>query len=122
MSVEEIKAKSILRRHKRIDSWFVSHYGMNLYRGCIHDCVYCDGRAEGYYVEGEFGKDIKVKVNAIELLRRELNPKRKRKSMPHSFIMLGGGVGKVTASIINEVLRTGTSSYYEQLLGVRSLH
>jgi DNA repair photolyase len=32
------------------------------------------------------------------------------------------GVGKVTASIINEVLRTGSSSYYEQLLGVRSLH
>ena len=30
------------------------------------------------------------------------------------------GVGKATASIIREILRTGTSSYYEQLLGVRS--
>jgi DNA repair photolyase len=93
MSIKEIKAKSILRKRKRIDSWFVSHYGMNLYRGCIHDCVYCDGRAEGYYVEGEFGKDVEVKVNSIELLRRELDPKRKRKPLPRSFIMLGGGVG-----------------------------
>jgi len=46
---------------------------MNLYRGCSHNCVYCDGRAEGYYVEGEFGSDISVKVNAFELLRRELD-------------------------------------------------
>ena len=63
MSIKEIKAKSILRKRKRIDSWFVSHYGMNLYRGCIHDCVYCDGRAEGYYVESEFGKDVEVKAS-----------------------------------------------------------
>lgn len=93
MSTKEIKAKSILRKRKRIDSWFVSHYGMNLYRGCMHDCVYCDGRAEGYYVEGEFGKDVEIKINAIDLLRRALDPKRKRKPLPRSFIMLGGGVG-----------------------------
>ncbi len=64
MSIQEIQAKSILRRHKKIDSWFVSRCGMNLYRGCLHDCVYCDGRAEKYRVEGEFGKDVEVKINA----------------------------------------------------------
>ena len=93
MTITEIKAKSILRKHKKIDSWFISHYGMNLYRGCAHNCVYCDGRSEGYYVDGEFGENISVKVNAIEILRRELNPKRKRTPLKRSYIMMGGGVG-----------------------------
>lgn len=91
--IREIKAKSLLRKHKKIDSWFVSRYGMNLYRGCLHNCAYCDGRAEGYYVEGEFGKDIDVKINAPELLQKELNPKRKRVPFKKGFIMIGGGVG-----------------------------
>jgi len=93
LTIREIEAKSILRKHKKIDSWFISYYGMNLYRGCAHNCVYCDGRAEGYYVDGEFGRDVTVKVNAIELLRRELDPKRKRVPFKRSFIMIGGGVG-----------------------------
>jgi DNA repair photolyase len=93
LTIREIEAKSILRKHKKIDSWFISCYGMNLYRGCAHNCVYCDGRAEGYYVDGEFGKDVTVKVNAIELLRRELDPQRKRVPAKRSFIMVGGGVG-----------------------------
>jgi len=93
MSVREIHAKSILRKHKRIDSWFVSRYGMNLYRGCTHNCVYCDGRAEGYYVDGEFGTDVTVKTNAVDLLRRALDPKGKRKPLKPGYIMLGGGVG-----------------------------
>jgi len=93
MTIREIEAKSILRKYKKIDSWFISRYGMNLYRGCIHNCIYCDGRSEGYYVDGEFGEDVTVKVNAIEILRRELDPKRKRTPFKRSFIMIGGGVG-----------------------------
>lgn len=93
MTIKEIKAKSILRKHKKIDSWFVSRYGMNLYRGCTHNCVYCDGRAEGYYVSGEFGEDVEVKVNAIDILTRELDPKRKRVPFKRGYIMVGGGVG-----------------------------
>jgi len=93
MIIHEIEAKSILRKHDRIDSWFISHYGMNLYRGCAHNCAYCDGRAEGYYVEGEFGETVSVKTNALAVLRRELDPRRKRTPFKRSFIMLGGGVG-----------------------------
>ncbi|MBA7510135.1 hypothetical protein ES705_02110 [subsurface metagenome] len=93
VSIKEVKVKSILRKHKKIESWFISHYGMNLYRGCTHNCVYCDGRAEGYYVDGEFGQDVVVKVNAIDILQRELSPKRKRTPFKRSFIMVGGGVG-----------------------------
>jgi DNA repair photolyase len=93
MAVNEITSKTILIKHKKIDSWFISQYGMNLYRGCTHNCVYCDGRAEGYYVEGEFGKDVSVKINAPELLNRELDPLRKRVPFKKSFVLLGGGVG-----------------------------
>ncbi len=66
---------------------------MNLYRGCTHNCVYCDGRAEGYYVEGEFGTDISVKINALEVLRRELDPRRKRTPLKPGYVLVGGGVG-----------------------------
>ena len=93
MTIKEIEAKTILRKHKRIDSWFISCYGMNFYRGCSHNCVYCDGRSEGYYVEGEFGEDVALKINAIEILRRELDPRRKRNPFKRCYIMVGGGVG-----------------------------
>ncbi len=93
MTIKEINAKSILRKQKKIDSWFISCCGMNLYRGCTHDCAYCDGRAEKYNVEGEFGTEVAVKVNAIDLLRCELDPKRKRTPLKHGFVMVGGGVG-----------------------------
>ena len=93
MIIKEIEAKSILRKNNKIDSWFISYYGMNLYRGCTHNCVYCDGRSEGYYVDGEFGKDVVVKINAIDVLRRELDPKRKRTTFKKSYVMVGGGVG-----------------------------
>ena len=93
MKVKEIQAKTILRKHKKIDSWFVSRYGMNLYRGCTHNCVYCDGRSEKYNVEGDFGCEVKVKINAIDVLKRELDPKRKKIPVRKQYIMLGGGVG-----------------------------
>ncbi|MBN2356105.1 radical SAM protein, partial [candidate division KSB1 bacterium] len=90
--ITEIEAKSILRKQKKIDSWFISRYGMNLYRGCNHNCGYCDGRAESYRVAGEFGQDIEVKRNACEILRRELDPERRRKPIDSGYILLGGGV------------------------------
>ncbi len=93
MLVKEIKAKSILRKAKKPDSWFLVNYGMNLYRGCSHNCAYCDGRSEGYYVEGEFGEEISVKINAIDILKKELDPKRKRIPLKHYFVGMVGGVG-----------------------------
>jgi DNA repair photolyase len=93
VNIKEINAKSIIRKHKKIDSWFLSRYGMNLYRGCVHNCLYCDGRAEKYNVDGEFGEDVVVKLNAIDVLKRELDSKRKRIPLKKGFIMVGGGVG-----------------------------
>lgn len=86
-AVREVRAKSITRVAGVTDTWFLARYGMNLYRGCGHDCLYCDGRAERYYVEGEFGRDVVAKVNAVDLLERELGRAREP-----GFVMLGGGV------------------------------
>lgn len=123
MTIKEIEAKSILRKRKRVDSWFISHCGMNLYRGCTHNCVYCDGRSEGYYVEGEFGKDITVKVNAIEVLSRELDPKRKRTPFKRSLIMVGGGVGDSYGPIEKkyQLTRKALHLVYEHKLPVHML-
>ncbi len=93
MTFKEVEAKSILRKRKRIDSWFVSHYSMNLYRGCSFNCAYCDGRNEKYFVQGEFDKNIIVKKNAIEILRKELTPSRRKYPLKRSYIMPCGGVG-----------------------------
>lgn len=93
MNYREIQAKSLIRGYRKIDSWFISKYGMNLYRGCFHNCVYCDGRNEKYQVNGEFGTDVDVKVNAIELLKMEMNFRRRQKFYRNGFIMIGGGVG-----------------------------
>jgi DNA repair photolyase len=94
--VNEIHAKSILRRHGGVDAWFLGGCGMNLYRGCAHDCAYCDGRAEKYRVEGHFADEVRVKSNAMELLRRELpsgEEPRGRSKRVNGFVILGGGVG-----------------------------
>jgi DNA repair photolyase len=48
---------------------------MNLYRGCEHHCIYCDSRSACYQI-ADFDGELLVKVNAIELLRRELASKR----------------------------------------------
>ena len=93
MRTHQLQAKSLIRRHRKIDSWFISKYGMNLYQGCRHNCAYCDGRDEKYGVNGIFGNDVSVKINAVELLRQEMNLKRRQKFYQNGFIMVGGGVG-----------------------------
>ena len=50
---------------------FTSDYGINLYRGCTHGCIYCDSRSKIYQMNHKF-EDIEVKENAIELLKKEL--------------------------------------------------
>lgn len=91
--IHETEAKTILLKHKRVDSWFLSIAGMNLYRGCEHNCAYCDGRSEKYQVGGEFGKDVVVKVNAPELLKKELDHTHRRVPLKPGYLMMGGGVG-----------------------------
>jgi DNA repair photolyase len=73
--IKEIQAKTMLARVKGEDAWFGLYYNMNLYRGCQHQCIYCDSRSECYQIEN-FNTEVLVKVNAAELLRKELASKR----------------------------------------------
>jgi DNA repair photolyase len=72
--VTEIQARVLLSSHPKPDPWFGIRYTMNLYRGCQHQCIYCDSRSECYRIENF--ADIQVKVNALDLLRKELPRKR----------------------------------------------
>ena len=49
--------------------------GMNIYRGCLHGCIYCDSRSRCYQFTHDF-ENIEVKENAPELLEQALRRKR----------------------------------------------
>ncbi len=74
--IKEIQAKTLLSSRSHPDSWFGCMYTMNIYRGCQHQCIYCDSRSECYQIENF--ADILVKSNAIERLEDELPRKRKK--------------------------------------------
>ncbi len=74
--IKEIKAKTLLNTIRQPDDWFGLKYNLNLYRGCQHQCIYCDSRSLCYQIENF--SDVLVKANAIELLRQELPRKRQK--------------------------------------------
>ena len=62
--------------YKKAKGILSSSNGMNLYRGCLHGCIYCDSRSDCYHMDHLF-EDIEVKENALELLDASLKKKRK---------------------------------------------
>lgn len=62
--------------YKKVKGILSSSNGMNLYRGCLHGCIYCDSRSDCYHMNHLF-EDIEVKENALELLDASLKKKRK---------------------------------------------
>lgn len=75
MKIREIEAKTILGTVRQPDPIFGLKYNLNLYRGCQHQCIYCDSRSACYQIE-DFEHEVLVKVNAPEVLERELARKR----------------------------------------------
>jgi len=74
----EVEARSVLNHvagNRMPFDWTI-----NPYRGCMHACVYCFARPTHTYLDMNAGKDfetrIVVKVNAPDVLRRELAAKR----------------------------------------------
>ncbi len=65
-----VDAKGILTGGK-------GHFGMNIYRGCTHGCIYCDSRSACYRFTHPF-EDVEVKRNAPELLERALRSMRQK--------------------------------------------
>jgi len=70
-------AKTILSDVKQPDQWFGFRYNMNLYRGCQHGCIYCDSRSECYRIDN-FDREVIVKTNAIQLLKKEISKKNEK--------------------------------------------
>lgn len=85
---EETATRSIITRNDSPDVSF--DYSINCYRGCIHGCTYCFSRPTheylGYGAGTDFERKIVAKVNAPELLRKELlKPSWKGDELVFSF-------------------------------------
>jgi len=72
MKIREITAKSILSTSQ------VSDYALNPYVGCQHACVYCYAKFMKRFTghKEEWGSFVDVKINAPELLAREVTKKK----------------------------------------------
>ncbi len=79
MTFYEVRSRSIISRVPAT-SRMSFQYTINPYRGCSHACVYCFARNTHTYLDLDAGHDfdsrIVVKVNAPELLRKELSSSR----------------------------------------------
>ena len=77
ISYQQIKCKSFL--HKISNKFLPFSWGANPYRGCEHSCPYCFARYTheylGYNKDAEFDNKIFVKMNAAEILEKELSRK-----------------------------------------------
>lgn len=75
ITFHEVRARSIVNRVPGA-SRMPFEWTVNPYRGCSHACVYCFARKTHSYLDLDTGLDfdsqIVVKVNAPELLRRQL--------------------------------------------------
>ncbi|MCM2422438.1 Rv2578c family radical SAM protein [Streptomyces sp. RKAG293] len=75
ITFHEVRARSIVNRVPGA-SQMPFDWTVNPYRGCSHACVYCFARKTHSYLDLDTGLDfdsqIIVKVNAPELLRKEL--------------------------------------------------
>ena len=74
LEVFEEEARSVLAENDSPDVGF--RFGVNPYRGCFHACAYCYARPShqylGFGAGTDFDRKIVVKVNAPEVLAREL--------------------------------------------------
>jgi DNA repair photolyase len=74
MIIKEIKAKTILSKSQIFD------YALNAYVGCQHRCLYCYAKFMKRFTghREPWGAFVDVKINAPELLARELKKKKGR--------------------------------------------
>lgn len=88
LEVYEEEAKSLVVENDSPDLGF--RFGINPYRGCQHGCAYCYARPShqylGFGAGTDFDRKIVVKVNAPEILRRDLS----RRSWKGDEIVLSG--------------------------------
>jgi len=73
MIIKEIEAKTILSKSQIYD------YALNAYVGCQHNCIYCYAKFMKRFTghREAWGEFVDVKINAPELLAREVKKKKK---------------------------------------------
>ena len=96
------KVTKALRRFKHPDPFFLTKYQFSPYMACQHACKYCDGRAEKYYVQGDYEKDIVIRSNLPELLKKELSGLREM-----GIIGIGSGISDPYQPLEKDELITG---------------
>ncbi|MBN1812999.1 MAG: radical SAM protein [Anaerolineae bacterium] len=75
LEFQEYRPRKIVNVHKHVDGpWFWGKYTAHPYVGCRSGCEFCYARGERYLRRdpATFDTLISVKINAVELLRREL--------------------------------------------------
>ncbi len=83
LEVKEIKAKSVLTKSKIFD------YCLNPYTGCQLNCRYCYARFFMRRYSGHkeaWGEFVDVKINAIEILKLQLDNKARRETVWFSSV------------------------------------
>lgn len=114
--MNEIEARRALAAAPLADAFLPSLYRATApYRGCGHGCRYCDGRAERYYVDGDFERDVAARRNLPALLRAEIGRGVARREW--GAVCLGSGVTDVyqpaeeterlTRALLAELAETG---------------
>ncbi len=77
LAFEEYKARKIVNIHKHVDGpWFWDKYSAHPYVGCRSGCEFCYQRGGPYLGKRDpdtFDTQLRVKINAVELLRKELS-------------------------------------------------
>ena len=61
--------------YKEVKAVLSPQNGMNIYRGCVHGCIYCDSRSKCYRMQHDF-EDVEVKARADDILEHTLKRKR----------------------------------------------
>jgi len=116
VQIEEIACKSVLNAVRGMPfAWSI-----NPYQGCYHQCVFCYARATHRYREldgvGSWGSRLRAKVNAPEVLRRELA----RPAWRNEHVAIGTatdpyqaieGRYRITRRILVELARAATPAH-----------
>lgn len=63
--------------YKEVKAVLSPQSGMNIYRGCLHGCIYCDSRSKCYRMEHDF-EDVEIKTRADDILEHTLKRKRNK--------------------------------------------
>jgi DNA repair photolyase len=116
ITFHEVAARSVLNKVPEASS-MPFRWTVNPFRGCSHACTYCYARSTHRYLDMDTGADfdsqIIVKVNAVEVLRRELA----KPSWTHEQVALGTntdpyqraeGRYRLMPGIIRELADSGT--------------